>query len=183
MPRFDRYLVELHRRGERAGWGRFDGAKMRELMAHGVEHGPTYVEYATQPGDFIVFPALGRFHMPSRLRVFGSIAEVMRTGWAVRHTDRQIEVRHVEIQSKRTYAFVNAHVVPHRSDATSAVELTLKSARRIIRMATRAARALPHTSWWLCYLPAGYMQVWCIWRTAGGASCSRADGDRTSSAD
>lgn len=160
MPGFDRYLVELHRRGERAGWGRFDGAKVRELAAQGVDHAPTYVEHATQLGDFIVFPAFGRFHVPSRLRVFGSIAEVMRTSWAARHADRQIEVRHVEIQSKRSFAFINAHVVLHRSDVTAAVELTLKNARRIIRMAVRAARALPHASWWVRHLPVGYVQVW-----------------------
>jgi hypothetical protein len=160
MPGFDRYLVELHRRGERAGWGRFDGAKVRELMAQGVEHAPTYVEHATQLGDFIVFPALGRFNVPSRLRIFGSIAEVIRTSWAARNAERQIEVRHVEMQSKRSYAFANAHVVLHRSDLAAAVMLTTKNVRRIVRMAIRAARALPHTSWWLRHLPAGYVQVW-----------------------
>jgi len=160
MPGFDHYLVELRRRGVRAGWGRFDGAKMRKLIVQGVEHATMYVEHATQLGDFIVLPALGRFHVPSRLRIFGSIAEVIRTSWAARHEDRQIEVRHVEIQSKRTYASINAYVVLHRSDINAAFILTTQNVRRIIRMAIRAARSLPHTSWWLRHLPAGYVQVW-----------------------
>jgi hypothetical protein len=40
------------------------------------------------------------------------------------------------------------------------VELTLKNARRIVRMAVRAARASPGVRWWLRRLPAGHVQVW-----------------------
>lgn len=98
--------------------------------------------------------------MPSRLRLFGSIAEVFRTSWAARHADRQMEVRHVEIHSKRSYALIDAHVVLHRSDIRAAVELTLKNAPRIIRMAVRAGHALPDASWWVRHLPVGYVQVW-----------------------
>jgi len=159
MPGFDRYLVQLDRGGQRAGWGRFDGAKVHELMAQGLDYAPAYLE-ATQPGDFFVPPALGRFHIPARLRVFGSIAEVIRTSWVTRHADRPIDVRHVEISSKRTYVLVTAHVVLHRSDIATAVVLTRSNVRRIIRMAIRAARAVPQTTWWLRLLPVGYVQIY-----------------------
>ena len=159
MPGFDRYLVQLDRRGERAGWGRFDGTKVRDLIARGVDYAPAYVAEATQLGDFIIFPALGRFRIPAWLRLLGSIVEVMRTSWSTRHRERQVEVRYAEISSKRTYACVIAHLVLHQSDVATAVDLTRRNARRMIRLAIRAARAMPQTSWWLRHLPAGYVQV------------------------
>jgi hypothetical protein len=158
MPRFDRYYVRLERRGVTAGWGLFDGAKVRELLKKGIDYGPAYLA-ATQPPGFVVFPALGRFHVPARLRIIGSIAEVVRTGWAARRKEREIEVREVEIVGKGTYSVVTAHVVLHERDLEKAVGLTLTKLQSILRMAVRAARRLPEASWWVRHARVGYLQV------------------------
>jgi len=158
MPRFDRYYVRLSRRGVTAGWGLFDGAKVRELLKKGIDHGPAYLA-ATQPPGFIVFPALGRFRVPARLRIFGSIAEVIRTGWAARQKAKAIEVREVEIVGKRTYSVVTAHVVLHERDLEKAVGLTLTNLRSIL-LAVREARRLRDASWWDRHIPVGYLQVY-----------------------
>jgi len=159
MPGFDRYYVRLDRRGLTAGWGLFDGAKVRELLNQGIDYGPAYLA-ATQPLGFVVFPALGKLRIPARLRIFGSIAEVARTGWIARHRERDIEVRHAEIVGKRTYSVVTAHVVLHQRDLEKAVGLTLLKLRRILHIAVRGARRLPVGSWWVRHLPVGYLQVY-----------------------
>jgi len=158
MPGFDRYYVRLNRRGVTAGWGLFDGAKVRELLKKGIDYGPAYLD-ATQAPGFIVFPALGRLRVPARLRIFGSIAEVIRTGWAARRRERDVEVREVKIVGKRTYSVVTAHVVLHERDLEKAAALTLKKMQAILRLAVREARRLPGTSWWVRHIPVGYLQV------------------------
>lgn len=158
MPRFDRYYVRLNRRGATAGWGLFDGVKVRELLKKGIDHGPAYLA-ATQSPGFIVFPALGKFRVPASLRIFGSITEVVRTGRAARK-ERSVEVRKVEMVGKRTYSVVTAHVVLHESDLEKAVGLTLTKMHWILGLAVREARRLPEVSWWVRYIPVGYLQVY-----------------------
>jgi len=159
IPHFDRYYVRLKRRGVTAGWGLFDGPKVRELLKQGIDYGPAYLA-ATQPPGFIVFPALGKFQIPSRLRIFGSVAEVMRTGWAARRQERDIEVREVSIVGKQTYSVVTAHVILHERDLGRAVGVTLTKLQAILRMAVREARRLPAASWWVRHVPVGYLQVY-----------------------
>jgi len=77
---------------------------VRELLQRGIADGSSYL-YAVPDGGFIVFPLYRYFKVAGRLRLIGSIAEMIRTSWRVLWSRVQRpEVRHVRTVSKRTYA-------------------------------------------------------------------------------
>jgi hypothetical protein len=60
---------------------------------------------------------------------------------------------------KGTYSVVTTHVVLHERDLEKAVGRTLTNVQTILRLAVRAARRLPGSSWWVRHVPVGYLQV------------------------